>query len=315
MSIVRIPGRIALLTAALATAMVGVVAPTAAAQADPPTLAGAWAPLNRCPVDDPAMLAADGVEVVAACLSSTSASGSITIGATTLTTGGNDLQAGVLNRGGTYTLVAPDGGAVVGDPVQIPGGLLGLMCPSDIPFISDICERVENSPLNRVTATIEAAGTPSDFNLAAGLGIGQPIVTLPVKIQLDNPFLGSNCHIGSDDDPILLRPANLSRPTGGVVRFNPDGTPSPTGEMGYISLRGADQGDSTLAVPGADGCGFLGLLNGAVNLKQGLPSPAGENSLVLNDATTNLGGFQIPRNFAPTQGQQLADRWHAAATD
>ncbi|MCT2586079.1 hypothetical protein [Actinophytocola gossypii] len=304
----------ALLTAALATALLGVTAPVAAAT-DPPTLAGAWAPLNRCAVDDPAMLAADGVAVVAACLSSSSAGGSITIGETTLTTGANDLQAGVLNRGGDYTLVAPDGGAVVGDPVQVPGGLLGLMCPSDIPFISDICERVVGSPLNRVTATIEAAGTPTDFNLGAGLGVGEPIVTLPVKIRLDNPFLGSNCHIGSDDDPILLRPANLTRPTGGMVRFDADGTPNPTGEMGYISLSGADQGDSTFAVPGADGCGFLGLLNGAVNLQQGLPSPAGENSLTLTNATTNLGGFQIPRNFAPTQGEQLSTRWHAAITN
>jgi len=276
------------------------------------TLAGAWAPLNRCPVDAAAMRAADGIAVVAACLSSVSSTGTITLGGTTLTTGTNDLQLGLLNQSGTYSVVAPSGGAVIGAPVQIPGGLLGLMCPSDIPLISDICDQVVDSSLNRVTATIEAAGAPSDFSLAAGLGVGQPILTLPIKIRLSNPFLEPNCYIGSNSDPILLKPANLTRPTGKVVRFNADGSPSATGEMGYVSLSGASQGDSTFAVPGANGCGLFGLLSGAVNLKQGLPSPAGENSLVLDNPTTNVGGFQLPRNFAPTQGQQLADRWHAA---
>lgn len=296
------------LTAAVAASL-ALVAPTTA-QAT--TLAGAWAPLDRCPVDDAAMLAADGTTVAALCLSSKATTGTFTIGDTTLTTGATDLQVGVLNQGGTYSTVAPGGGAIVGDSVDIPGGLLGLMCPSSIPFISDICRQVENSPLNRVTATIQSAGAPRDFNLAAGVGTGTPIITLPVKIKLDNPFLGSNCYIGSNSNPILLKPANLARPTASVVRFNADGSPNATGEMGYLSVSGAAQGDSTFAVPRASGCGLLGILSGAVDLKQGLPSPAGENSLVLNDPVTNLGGFQVPRNFAPTQGKQLSDRWHAA---
>jgi hypothetical protein len=293
--------------AAVAASLLSVVTPASAT-----TLAGAWAPLNRCPVDDPAMLAADGATVAALCLSSSATSGTFTIGETTLTTGATDLQAGVLNQGGAYTLVAPRSGAVVGAPVEIPGGLLGLMCPSRIPVISDICERVVNSPLNRVTATIQSAGVPRDFNLAAGAGSGTPIVTLPVKIKLSNPFLDPNCYIGSNSDPILLKPANTARPAARFVRFDADGAANPTGEMGYLSLSGASQADTTFAVPGANGCGLFGLLSGAVNLKQGLPSPSGENSLVLNDPTTNLGGFQTPRNFAPTQGKQLSDRWHAA---
>lgn len=306
--------RALVVVAALATAAV-IATPAAAdteAVAATPTLAGAWAPLNRCPVDASAMKAADGVTVVAACLSSSSATGTIKLGGTTLTTGANDLQLGLLNQGGVYSVVAPSSGAVIGAPVEIPGGLLGLMCPSNIPLISDICDQVVNSPLNKVTATIQAAGAPTDFNLGAGLGIGQPIVTLPVKIKLSNPFLDPNCYIGSNSSPILLKPANLTRPTGKVVRFTADGTPSTTGEMGYVSLSGASQGDSTFAVPGANGCGLFGLLSGAVNLKQGLPSPSGSNSLVLDNATTNFGGFQTPRNFAPTEGQQLSDRWHAA---
>jgi hypothetical protein len=292
---------------AAVTASLALVVPASAT-----TLAGAWAPLNRCPVDDPAMLAADGATVAALCLSSSAPSGTFTIGATTLTTGTTDLQVGVLNKGGVYTTVAPAAGAVVGAPVDIPGGLLGLMCPSAIPFVTGICLQLANNPLNRVTATIESAGAPTDFNLTAGVGTGTPIITLPVKIKLDNPFLGGTCYIGSNSAPILLKPANLTRPTGKVVRFNADGTANTTGQQGYLSLSGAAQGDSTFAVPKSNGCGLFGILSGAVDLKQGLPSAAGSNSLVLNDAVTNLGGFQVPRTFAPTEGQQLSDRWHAA---
>lgn len=260
------------------------------------------------------MLAADGVTVAALCLSSSSASGTFTIGATTLTTGATDLQVGVLNKAGVYTTVAPAAGAVIGDPVAIPGGLLGLMCPSAIPLVTAICLQLANNPLNTVTATIQSAGAPTDFNLAAGTGTGTPIITLPVKIKLDNPFLGTTCYIGSNSAPILLKPANLARPTAKVVRFNADGTANTTGQMGYLSLGGAAQGDSSFAVPKSNGCGLFGILSGAVDLKQGLPSAAGANSLVLNDAVTNLGGFQTPRSFAPTEGQQLSDRWHAAVT-
>ncbi|WP_210769672.1 hypothetical protein [Qaidamihabitans albus] len=301
---------------ALAAAGAGVapaaVAETAGATPTTPTLKGAWAPLNRCPVDDPAMLAADGVRTVAQCLASRSASGTMTIGATTVPTGATDLQFGVVRTGSTYTVVPPAEGAIVADPVRVPGGLLGLMCPSDIPLISGICRQVENSTLNAVTATVLPAGDPSDFDFFAGLAAGRPILSLPVKIHLENPFLGRNCHLGSDAEPIVLRPQNLTAPAAEPVRFDPEGSIDPDGAMGYFALTGADQGDDGFAIPRATGCGAFGLLNGAVNLKMGLPSPAGANSLVLDGAQTYFGGFYTPGEFAPEQGRALAEHWHAA---
>jgi hypothetical protein len=293
-------------------------APAAAADdavtvaAAPPVLAGAWAPLNRCPVDNPAMLAATGTTTVASCLASSSATGSITLGGTTLTTGATNLQFGVVSSGQTFTVIPPAGSAIIAAPVQIPGGLLGLMCPSNIPFVTTICELLANGAINGITATVESAGAPSEFSLTAGLGVGQPILRLPVKIKLSNPFLGDNCYIGSNANPIVLRPANLTRPTPQITRFNPDGTLNPLGVMGYAGATGANQGDSTFAVPAANGCGLLGLLDGAVNARQGLPSPAGENSIVLNNATTQFGGHFLPATAAPNQGRQLAELWHAA---
>src|SRR5882757_4201912 len=114
-------------------------APSAAAE-----LPGGWAPLDRCPVDNAAMLAADGRTVSASCLASVASSGSIKLGGTTVTTGSTDLQLGVLNASGALTTVSPSGGALAGDSVAIPGGLLGLMCPSDIPLVSQICDAITN---------------------------------------------------------------------------------------------------------------------------------------------------------------------------
>ncbi|ASR34700.1 hypothetical protein BAY61_06580 [Prauserella marina] len=283
-----------------------------ASAAEPPTLAGAWAPLNRCPVDAPAMLAADGAQTAALCLAASGDSGTMQIGGKTVPVGKTDLQFGVTRAGSTFTVVSPSGGALSSAPVKVPGGLLNLMCPSDIPVISGICDRLADAKLNAITAYVEPAGAPSQFNFVAGIGVDQPIVNLPIKIRLDNPILGSNCYLGSNSNPIVLRPANTTRPAVAPVRFDEDGTLDPAGQMGYVGASGADQADNTFSVPGANGCGLFGALDWAVNLQLGLPSPAGENSFVLNSTQTAFGGHFTPLTFAPDQGQRLSEHWHAA---
>jgi hypothetical protein len=276
------------------------------------TLNGAWAPFTRCPVDDPAMLAADGATTADLCVAAHSPGGSIKLGRTSATTGATDLQLGLLSAS-TFSLVSPSGGGILADSVKIPGGLLGLMCPSDVPLITQICQKATDNVLNNVSATVEPAGAPSDFDLTAGLGVGQPILTVPIKIRLKNPLLASTCTIGSNSHPILLKPKNLTTPTGNFTSFDTDGTVDPSGVMLRIDLSGTSLGDDSFAVPGATGCGGLGLLDVAINLKTGLPSPAGKNSLVLNDALTFLGGFSDPSSFAPDAGKQMSTLWHSAA--
>jgi hypothetical protein len=81
------------------------------------------------------------------------------------------------------------------------------------PFqVTAVCDEITNSQLNAVTAVVQPTGNPSDFGLAAGLSSGIPIISLPVKIQLQNPLLGPNCYLGSDSDPIVLHPQNATTP-------------------------------------------------------------------------------------------------------
>ncbi|EDY52033.1 secreted protein [Streptomyces clavuligerus] len=284
------------------------------ARTDEARLNGHWAPFGRCPVDDPAMLAADGEETVASCVSSVSAGGSITLGRTTARTGANNLQFGVVyhTTSQTFTVVPPPAGSIVGAPTEIPGGLLGLMCPGNLPVVTEICRLLTDNSLNRVTATVESVGAPTGFSLTAGLSAGEPIVTLPVRIRLRNPFLGSQCFIGSAADPIVLRPRNAVAPAFGVELFRGDGTPDEEGEMVRFALTGTAQEDRTFAVPRARGCGALGLLSGALDLKTGLPSPAGRNSLVLDAAVTHNGALNAPGLYFPDAGRQLARFRHSA---
>ncbi|AKZ60203.1 putative secreted protein [Streptomyces ambofaciens ATCC 23877] len=306
--------RVATTATALGTAL-GAFASMGTATAAVAVPNGEWAPFTRCPVDAPAMLAADGLARTPQCVVSTSPNGSIKLGKTTVTTGRTNLQIGVIqNSDGTSSVVAPAGGALIADSATVPGGLLGLMCPSNIPAVTAICEQLSNSSLNKITATVESVGAPYDFNQTAGILTDEPIVALPVRIHLENPFLGSKCYIGSAAKPIVLRPENRQFPEFGMSFFRGDGTVADDGEMSRINLTGATQNDSSFAVPGASGCGLglFGLIDAAVNAKTGLPSAAGNNSLTLNNAQTHLAGLNAPGTVAPDAGKHLSRNWHSA---
>jgi DNA-binding beta-propeller fold protein YncE len=254
---------------------------------------GDWTPVFRCPVDDPAMLATDGgVTTLGLCLASNSTHGSITIGTTTTATGNSNLQVGVIINETTsvFTVVGSPTGALVADPAQVTAG--GVT----------------------VTATVESAGLPSNFNFIAGIELGVPIITIPIKIHLQSlpgaaVDLGPSCFIGSEQDPILLNPENtdLTNATAKFEPFDKNGVPDPNGPLETIVVAGAVQGDNTFAVPGATGCGPNGdgSLDAVVNAVTGLPSPSGLNNLVLDDATSSI---VAPINGE--NGQQFANDWH-----
>lgn len=300
-------------TASAALVMPLTASPAGAATTAATQLNGGWAPFDRCPVDAPAMLAADGDTDVPLCVTSTSPSGSIKLGNTEATTGSTNLQFGVLQHPaeGTYTVVPPPEGSLVSGATTIPGGLLGLMCPSKVPVITAVCDQITNGTLNKVTATVESAGAPTDFSLVAGISSG-PIVTLPVKIRLDNPLLGSKCYIGSNSNPVVLHPGNLSMPSLAVTRFNGDGTANDEGSLIQFGLSGAGQGDNRFSVPKANGCGLGGILSWAIDLKVGLPAAAGTSNLVLNDARTSTIGLTAPGLSVPNAGKELAEGWKSA---
>ncbi len=149
-------------------------------------------------------------------------------------------------------------------PEPVPGGLLGI----------------EWIPGNTVLAITELAGPPSSIRIMPGQGN----VTLPIKVRLVNVLLGMNCHIGNNSRPVMLNlitgttnPPPPNRPISGSF-----GVLSPI--PGGIQVIGNVNVDNSFAVPGATECGLgLGLINTLVNLRLGLPSAAGNNSMVLRN--------------------------------
>ena len=290
----------------------------------PPTLNGSWAPFNRCPVDNPTMLGADGVESSALCVAVNSPSGAIKLGGLALPTGDVNTQFGLVGENHeesetTYKLVSPLGGAVSAAPIQIPNGLPALVCPGAPRELRWICGEHhggfdgDDGPTD-ITAILRPAGELANFSLGAALTTGVPIVAMPVKIQLKNELLGPACYIGSDSEPIVLQLKNLTPFTSSAFEeFESDGTPAAEGGvMTRIGLLGATDGDESFTVPGVSGCGFNGNLDGVIDHNASLPLPAGGSKLIMNESSTYLSGVSSPEEVAPNDGKDLSQFWHSS---
>jgi len=201
---------------------------------------------------------------------------------------------------------AEDGNTLSKTPQKVPGGLLGIKCEeikgegSLEKGARKLCEELIKSKLNTVTATTELAlPTPPEslssiFLSEASLqnpilyeDFGIPALGLPVKVKLENPLLGNECYIGSSSEPIVLKlttgttkPPAPNKPITGKI-----GELSSRAEGGILVIKNNSLVDNVFAVPAAKGCGgkaFEAFIDPVVNAKLGLPSPAGNNTAILN---------------------------------
>lgn len=213
--------------------------------------------------------------LVRGCVDIQNTSGTMTIKGTAVPLGDSlQIKGGVTSADDGNRFVPPAGTTgVFARPVAVPGGLLGI----DFPI-----------PGNSVYVVAELAGSPS----AVRLDLFNVGVALPLKLRLYNVLLGMNCHIGSNTNPISLNlitgttsPPAPNRPISGRV-----GTISPQPD-GFQFL-GNTNVDNSFSVPASSSCGVgLGFINALVDLKMGLPSAAGNNSLVVNN---NVGLRIVP---------------------
>jgi hypothetical protein len=255
----RILGSLAIIGTAFA--VVGTAAPASAIPSTP-------APFTYCPVD---YVSPEG-NPLNTCLAAVGTGGTFKLGSTVVTlTPGTTLQGGLGSINGALGLVpAVDGMTLAGPAQSVPGGLLGVAhLEGLLPGVTDI------------KAQVELVGTPN-FVLAQDIQI-----TLPVVVRLQNALLGPNCMIGSAAHPIDLHlTTGMTSPPAGVEPISgaPGMIVQPPLGAPVLEFKGQTVVDNTFAVPGATGCGALGLLNSVVNAKSKLPSPAGTNvaSLVSN---------------------------------
>jgi hypothetical protein len=263
--------------AASAVALLG----ASGASAAPPT--GIYADFNHCPV---------AAASVSRCLYTRTTSGSFKLGNATVPINKSILLQGGYEfdeNTGSSRFVAPTDGtpALQQVPLDVPGGLTGLVIPSQvtsIPILGPLFTAAVNS-VNGVKATAELVA-PVNFNYINYVSSDGPAITLPVRIKLSNPFLGDQCYIGSASKPVTLRlttgttaPPAPNTPVSGYygdLEFPDDGN--------LITGTNFRLVDNAFSVPAAQNCGPVGLqflLTPIVNLKEGFPSAAGNNSATL----------------------------------
>lgn len=265
-------------------------------------LTGEFARFNNCPLSNPA------VEV---CVYAETNAGQFKVGNKTVPLVNKQiLQGGAIPAipGEVFsqlTMVAATNGQTLSKTAQpVPGGLLGITAPLWWPkLLRDLFNETINNGFTGVTATTEIAGPVSGIKLSllnTLLGTGTAL-ELPVKVKLDNPFLGSNCYIGSNSNPIKVKL------TTGTTSPPPPNTPI-TGTPG--ELGGLEEGaivfnkknrlvDNAFAAPGASGCGgilFSWLVDPFVDSILGTPSPAGNNTAIL-EGDTYLGDAAFIRTL------------------
>jgi hypothetical protein len=281
-------GIAAALMAPLAT--LGLAAPAMAAPK------GEFAQFAQCPLS---------VSNLTQCILAKTFSGEFTIGTTTVPINKTiTLQGGdILNEStGTFSFVgAANGETLSKTPLNVPGGLLGIIAPSGWPkWLQELFNEFINNGITGVTATNELAKPASSiginpFALLEGSGTA---LQLPLKVKLGNAFLGNNCYIGSSSNPVIV---NLTSGT-----TNPPKPNKPiSGKVGELEFKAGGEilidknnslVDNAFAAPGAEGCGgiFSFLIDPAVNAKLGLPSAAGHNTAILN-GTLEAAGAQAAR--------------------
>jgi len=280
----------------------GVAAP---AQAE---LTGIFKVFAQCPTSTP------GVEL---CTYAQTTSGQFTIGTTTVPINKTiTLQGGAIptGHGAEYFLYpAKNGESLSKTELNVPGGLTDLVNCTEIKgngfleFLErETCKAIFENKTTGVTATTELVANehnPALLNLEALLGSTGTGLTLPLRVHLKNPLLGSGCYIGSESSPIELHL------TDGTTSPPPPNKPikgSPgefieeeetRGEKVFVvaALHENSLVDNSYSAPVAEGCGgsFSFLIDPILDAKLALPSAAGHNTAILTGTTRLVAAEEV----------------------
>ncbi len=265
--------------AVVAMALAG-VSPALAATHNPK---GDFAQFADCPLSNPA---------TKSCIFGQTEKGEFIVGNTTVPIKNTiTLQGGVQeNEAGEQKFIAAEDGNTLSKTAQsVPGGLAGLVkCYEISNFIERIaCEVTFENGVTGVTATTELAAPASSIGISVShlTGGEGTALSLPVKVHLENPLLGSSCYIGSNSNPIIIplttgttSPPPPNKPISGSI-----GTFEFKDEFTLVVIKENALVNNSFAAPGAEGCGglFSFLLDPIIDAKLSLPAAAGHNTAIL----------------------------------
>jgi hypothetical protein len=187
-------------------------------------------------------------------------------------------------------------------PQNVPGGLLGIVPEASQPALVKLLIKFffENS-LTGVNSTLELAKPASEIvvsenNLASEEGVA---LKMPVKVHLENPFLGKNCFVGSSTTPLIWNlttgttkppaPNKAITGTAGFIEFLEEGRIAESKEAILV--------DNAWSAPKAAGCGGIisFLVDPIINAQLGTTT-AGNNTAILKNTLLIASAAAVRKN-------------------
>jgi hypothetical protein len=187
----------------------------------------------------------------------------------------------------------------------VPGGLAGLVNCKEISIglLRASCEATLENGFTGANSTLELARPASEIGVnESHLGEKEGVAfKLPVKVHLENPFLGSGCYVGSSSSPIIweLTTGITSPPAPNKSIEGKAGELELFEEGSILKLTDARLVDNSWAAPGASGCGgpiVELVLDPIINASAGLPAESGHNTAILLNTINVATGFAVRTN-------------------
>jgi hypothetical protein len=253
---------------------------------------GEYAKFNNCPSTNAETFK---------CISSVTEGGEVVLGNKRVPIVNPAILQGGFTKPNKETHISNFLGATNGEtlsraPQPVPGGLAGLVNCNEISnsIVRALCRAAFENGLTGVNATLELARPASEIKISEFHLVGEEAVALelPVKIHLENPFLGSSCYVGSSSSPLAwkLTTGETSPPPPNLAIHGFAGESEFRDEGRILQLNDSELVDNAWSAPAASGCGgpiIELLIDPIVDLQVGLPAAAGHNAAVLV-ATTDV---------------------------
>jgi len=241
------------------------------------------------------------------CLYSTTNSGEVVLGSKKV-----PIEKPVVLQGGTLKPVegvaqfvaATNGITLSKAPQNVPGGILGIVPDASSPFLVKALIKffLENS-LTGVNSTLELAKPASEITLSETNLIGElgTALKLPVKVHLENPFLGKNCYVGSSTTPIIwnLTTGETNPPAPNTKIKGASGNLAFLEEGRIAEITSNVLVENAWSAPKAAGCGGIlsFLVDPIINSQLGTIT-AGHNTAILNNTVFTASAAAVRTNNA-----------------
>jgi hypothetical protein len=232
---------------------------------------------------------------VTKCLYSVTESGEVKLGKKTVTIENKVLLQGGFGKPNKETKISKFFGATGGKPTlqpvaqKVPGGLAGIVPDAESPWlVKKLIKFFFENSITGLNSTLELAGPATNIEISEqNMNRKEKVgLKLPVKVHLENPFLGSKCYVGSDASPVTWNlttgPTEPPKPNTsiegsfGQAEFLEEGLMLHVKENKLV--------DNAWSAPKATGCGGLlaFLVNPIVNTQLGTTT-AGNNTAILKN--------------------------------